>query len=182
MVGKSSVAAKIASMFEVSCLSTDDIGEILQTTADLNPMSGKNYLDYYASKSVKALIEDMKAYHKGMEPAIQKMIDIHSEWGKSMILEGYAIYPGVLKMNPNVDAIWLIATEELLKKRVEESGAFKSASQEIKEKYLARSLWHNRFLKEECEAKKLKYVGVTGAESMEVIVEKVLTMIDIQFR
>lgn len=82
MVGKSSVAAKIAAMFEINSLSTDDIGELLQTVADINPMSEMNYLDYYASKSFEALVEDMKVYHKAMEPAIQKMIDIHSEWGK----------------------------------------------------------------------------------------------------
>jgi len=49
MVGKSTAAVALASKLRVPCLSTDDIGEILQTVSAIDPMKGQQYLDYYAN-------------------------------------------------------------------------------------------------------------------------------------
>lgn len=54
------------------------------------------------------------------------MISIHSDWGQSMVIEGYAIYPDIVT-NDNTKAIWLIATEELIRDRLNKSKAFSFA-------------------------------------------------------
>lgn len=60
MIGKSTVARRLASQYEIQSLSTDDIGEMLQTIVDISPMKGMDYLKYYESTDVKQQIEDLK--------------------------------------------------------------------------------------------------------------------------
>jgi len=60
MIGKSTVARRMASQYEIQSLSTDDIGEMLQTVVDINPMKGMDYLKYYENVDVKQQIEDLK--------------------------------------------------------------------------------------------------------------------------
>ncbi|MBP5605325.1 MAG: hypothetical protein J6X60_07255, partial [Ruminiclostridium sp.] len=143
MTGKSTAARKIASMYEISAVSTDDIGEILKTAADIDPMKGMNYLDYYENTDIDTLIKDLETYHLAIRNAVTRMIEIHSGWGASMIIEGYAIYPDI-KLTANTSAVWFTAPEELLRSRLEKSAAFARASEKAKEHYLQRSLRHDR--------------------------------------
>lgn len=62
MIGKSTVARKISSIYKTQNLSTDDIGEILQTVVDINPMKDMNYLDYYETVDVDIQIKDNVKY------------------------------------------------------------------------------------------------------------------------
>lgn len=180
MIGKSTVARKIASSFEISSYSTDDIGEMLQTIADINPMKGKNYLDYYSDSSLQELIDDIKDYHHNIEQAIIRLIEIHSSWGNSIVLEGYALYPHILEKcpNTNVYAIWLVAEEKVLESRLKESIAFANASSSVLKKYLHRSIWHNILLKQECDLYNCKYIVVDGSESKDELMSKILKQTD----
>ncbi len=180
MIGKSTVARRISSMYELQNFSTDDIGEILQTVVNINPMKDMNYLEYYENVEPDVQISDMLKYHKALENAITKIVSIHSNWGQSMVMEGYAIYPNIL-MNDNVDAIWLIASEELLADRVNQSQAFEAASGRAKENYLKRSIWHNQFLKEQCKIHNRKYIELCGQETRDDIVECIMRMVNIRF-
>ncbi len=175
MIGKSTVARRMASQYEIQSLSTDDIGEMLQTVVDINPMKGMDYLKYYENVDVKQQIEDLKQYHRSMESAIIKMIDIHSKWGSSMIIEGYAVYPHLLNANTeNVEAIYLLANDALLLSRLNKSKAFEDASDKAKQNYLQRSLGHNQFLREECEKYNCKSIQINGTETVDEIVKKIL--------
>ena len=78
MIGKSTVAKRIAIEYSLNCISTDDIGEILQTALNIDPMMGRNYLEYYENTNVNSLIEDLKKYHSAMKRAIIRMRDKHS--------------------------------------------------------------------------------------------------------
>lgn len=180
MIGKSTVAKRISSMYETLNLSTDDIGEILQTIVDINPMKDINYLDYYEYSDLDVQIRDMQEYHKNIENAIMKMINIHSNWGESMVIEGYAIYPQSFT-NDNVDAVWLIATDDLLKNRLAESAAFELASDTAKENYLNRSIWHNRFIEKQCKTYNCKSIVITGAETVDEVVTEILGISNISF-
>ncbi len=173
MIGKSTVARKISAMYEWSHLSTDDIGEMLQTVVDINPMKDMPYLDYYENTEVEVQIEDMLQYHRHIEKAILKMINIHSQWGQSMVMEGYAIYPNIVT-NKNTEAIWLIATEELIRNRLDKSKAFSSASVKAKENYLKRSLWHNNFVEEQCRLHNRKQLKIYGNEMVDEIVKGII--------
>lgn len=181
MIGKSTVARKISSIYELQNLSTDDIGEMLQTVADINPMKDRNYLDYYENVDVDIQIKDLQEYHQRMADAILKMVHIHSNWGHSLVMEGYAIYPEIKINSCNVDAIWLIASEDLLVERLNQSKAFQSASDKARNNYLKRSLWHNQFLEEQCKLHNRKYIKIDGTEAVEEIVETIINRIDISF-
>lgn len=107
MIGKSTVAKTISSRYGILNLSTDDIGEMLQTVVDINPMKDMNYIDYYEHIDLDVQIREMCEYHGKIENAIMRMIQIHSNWGASMVIEGYAIYPKTFT-NDNVEAICLL--------------------------------------------------------------------------
>lgn len=180
MVGKSSVARKIAARHELSCMSTDDIGEILQTQVNINPMKGQDYLYYYENSDVDTLIEDLLQYHQNMQNAIERIVRIHSEWSSSIILEGYAIYPSnIQNKNANIDAIWILANEDLLEKRLNNAPAFQNASLKAKENYLKRSIWHNQFLEKECAKYNCKSIRVNGVETVNDLMVKILEWMDL---
>ena len=173
MIGKSTVAKRIAIEYSLNCISTDDIGEILQTALNIDPMMGRNYLEYYENTDVNSLIEDLKKYHSAMKRAIIRMIDKHSALGESMIIEGYAVYPDIV-LNENTDAIWLIASENLLRKRLEQSKVFQNASNKAKENYLCRSLWHNCFIYDKCVEYGCKYINISVNETIYDLSSKII--------
>lgn len=97
MSGKTTLAAKISSSYGYSHISTDDIGEILQSAIDINPMKGFDYREYYIQKTCDELVEETYNYHKQLYPAIERLISIHSSWSTPIIIEGWAIYPKMLE-------------------------------------------------------------------------------------
>ena len=187
MVGKSTVAAATASKLPYSCvsvISTDDIGEILLTVSDIDPMKGQNYLEYYAHSPKKKLIGDITEYHRKLEPAICRLIDIHSTWGNPLIMEGYALYPELMgKINSdNVFSVWLIAGDGLLEKRMKARKSFYQDAKEPEkaiENYLYRSEWHNRKIFEECKAEKQKYITVNEDSAAQDIAAMIMENLSI---
>ena len=121
MSGKSTLARKIACKYAMGNISTDDIGEILQINWDINPMKEFNYQDYYTKKQIKDLTEEAYEYHKNMVPAILKLIEIHSTWGNPAVIEGWALYPNMVKgLEKGIKKLWLISDEALLRKRLDD--------------------------------------------------------------
>ncbi len=173
MIGKSTAALKISSMSEVPVISTDDIGEILKTAADIDPMKGMDHLGYYENTDIDTLKKDLTNYHLALRSAIIRMIGIHSGWGSSMIIEGYAIYPDI-KLTANTSAVWLTAPEELLRSRLEKSAAFAHASEKAKEHYLQRSLWHDGLIRKMCGENGRRCITVSGNESAEELAGLIL--------
>jgi len=100
-VGKSTAAALLASKLLRPCISTDDIGLALQSVLDINPMKGYPYPDYYAMRTKQELIDDIVAYHKKVEPAIARLVEVHSAWGSPIIMEGWALYPEFVRRIEN---------------------------------------------------------------------------------
>ena len=182
MVGKSTVAALVASNLMFPCVSTDDIGEALQTVSDINPMGSRDYLDYYAQSDTQRLIDDMIEYHQKLEPAIARLIDIHSDWGNPLIMEGWALYPEPVGRinNEHVFSVWLIAEDGLLRKRMAMKKSFWQDAREpekVIENYLYRSEWHNRKLLEQCKTEKQRYIVIGEDSTAEGIVKVILEMI-----
>ncbi len=185
MTGKSTIAIALASKLNRACISTDDIGEVLQTVTDINPMKGQNYIDYYSNTDKEKLIEDIKVYHAQIKPAIKRLVDIHSSWGAPVIIEGWAIYPDMLDglETEEVKSVWLIANENLLAKRLENNKLFcKEASNPKKMlgNYLYRSLWHNNYLLEQCKLKNRKYILINEDESTGEVKTKICNELKIE--
>lgn len=96
------------------------------------------------------LIEDIRRYHRAMEPALERLVAIHSTWGGPLVLEGWALYPAHVRpwLGGSVFGIWLVAGEGLLESRLRRRPGFLDGA--AAENYLRRSKWHNRRLLEEC--------------------------------
>jgi len=178
MTGKSTVAMALASELKWACLSADDIGEVLQTVTNINPMRGQNYSDYYMNTDKEQLIEDIKKYHAQIKPAIKRLIDIHRTWSTPIIIEGWALYPDIMDdlETEAVKSVWLIADKQLLETRLKSNASFyKNAGDPEKmiENYLFRSQWHNEFLLQQCKLRNQKYVLINGSESPRALAAKI---------
>ncbi|MEA4921627.1 MAG: AAA family ATPase [Clostridiaceae bacterium] len=174
MVGKSTVAIEIASSAKCPCISTDDIGEALQTVVPINPMQGKDFRDYFKNTAPDKLLTDIQQYHHALEPAIQRLVDIHSTWGNSVVLEGWALYPRFIKpiIGHNVFAVWLIASNELLEARLLNRSGFLEGI--AAQNYLLRSKWHNDLLLQQCNVFDTHYILINGNDSAKLLAEKIL--------
>jgi len=121
-------------------------------------------LDYYTSSTKDQLIEDIVIYHRHLEKPIYKLIEKHSSWGNPLIMEGWALYPGMMSeiKDDNVFAVWLIAEDGLLAERLTKSGFLQDADNPGKaiENYLYRSEWHNRKLLEQCRKTHQKHLMI----------------------
>ena len=175
MVGKSSVALEIASKLKYPCVSTDDIGEALQTVVPIDPMRGKDFREYYASTPIEELTADIRRYHAAMEPAIERLVDIHSSWGNPLLIEGWALYPSHVRQfaGGRVAAVWLIAADGLLEARLSAKPGFLDGA--AARNYLRRSAWHNALLLEQCKAVGASYILVQGSEPVEMLAEAILS-------
>lgn len=79
------------------------------------------------------------------------------------------------------NSYWLIATEELIRDRLNNSKAFAMASDKAKQNYLKRSIWHNKFLEEQCSLHNRKQIKICGNETVDEIAEKIIRETKIEF-
>lgn len=148
MSGKTTLALKLASKYEYGCISTDDIGEIISTVSDINPMKDLDYREYYVNKSIEDLITETSLYHQKLWPSIRHLIEIHSTWSSPIIIEGWALYPQLVEdiKADNIRIIWLVADEAVLEQRLRSQKDFYKGSSDEETmitNYLGRSIWHN---------------------------------------
>lgn len=170
MSGKTTVARMLAAQLGYGCISTDDLGEAVRavTTKDshphLHPMDGCDYREYYVTRSVEALIEDISREHRAMWPAVRSVIRKHATWGEPTVTEGWSLWPeevAELRL-PNVGSLWFVAHEQTLHERLVNAAEFyrgASDEQAMIDHYLARSFWYNARLKEA-----VKKSGLTSIE------------------
>jgi len=181
-VGKSTAAVLLASKLLRPCVSTDDIGAALQSVLDINPMKGYPYPDYYALRTKQELIDDIVAYHKKVEPAIARLVEEHSQWGSPIIMEGWALYPELVRRieNGQVFSVWLIAEPGLFESRMRKNSSFLANATEpekVIEGYLHRSQWHNQALLSQCRAGQRNMIFVDENMTPEGIVEAILRIL-----
>lgn len=153
--GKSTIAAGISQKTGYSCISTEDIGAIVQAVTGINSLAGRHYIDYYAAAGKQQLIEDLRAYHCTLLDPINALIERYIANDKSLIIEGHALYPKDISGLPDdyVGRVWLVAGQKLLKQRILQNKAFfeeASDKHKVVENYLYRSLWHNKTIYEQC--------------------------------
>jgi 2-phosphoglycerate kinase len=180
MIGKSTLARKLAAQLEYGCLSTDDLGQAIgavttvQSHLALHEMDGIDYREYYITRSVDDLIADAERRHAALWPAITQVITGHATWGYPVVVEGWALYPSRVAQLafPNSTSLWLVADDEVLEARVRSAVAFyRGASDEeaMIRHFKARSRWHNRRIQEEATVLGFPVIPValnTTAESL----------------
>ncbi|MEI7834490.1 MAG: AAA family ATPase [bacterium] len=188
MVGKSTVARRLATMLGYACLSTDDLGQAIGavTTAQSHPafheMDGIDYREYYVTRSVDDLIADADRRHTALWPALAQIITAHATWGTPIVLEGWALYPSRLAQLalPNVAYLWLIADDELLEARARADVDFyhgASDEEAMINHYVTRSRWHNERIQEEAEGLGLLTVQVTLDATAELLLERCVELL-----
>ncbi|MGO8671727.1 MAG: hypothetical protein ACLQVD_10230 [Capsulimonadaceae bacterium] len=157
MVGKSTLARKLAGRFAYGCVSTDDLGQAIHavTTAQSHPalhaMDGADYREYYITHSVDDLIADAELLHATLWPGIARVITAHATWGDPLVIEGWALYPSpVAKLAlPNIGSLWLVADDDVLEARTRSAVDFYSGASDEEamiQNFVARSKWYNRLI------------------------------------
>ncbi len=182
MSGKTTLAIKLAAKYEYACVSTDDIGEIVGTVADVNPMKGYDYREYYVNNSIADLINYTSRYHRILWPSIKHLIEVHSTWSTPIIIEGWALYPKLVNAieSENVKTIWLVSDKDILEKRlVDDRDFYKGASSEkaMITNYLQRSIWHNEKIFSEVTELNNDYIRVTKDLPEEKLVGKAIEIL-----
>jgi 2-phosphoglycerate kinase len=159
MAGKTTVAYRLAARLGYGCLSTDDLGEAMRavTTKDshphLHPMEGRDYREYYVTRSPDALIADISLEHRALWPAVKSVIRKHATWGTPIVMEGWSLWPEwVTQLRlPSVQSLWFVAQEETLRERMVKAVEFYGGASDeaaMIRHYVARSFWYNARLKE----------------------------------
>jgi 2-phosphoglycerate kinase len=185
MVGKTTVAYRLAATLGYGCLSTDDLGEALRaiTTKDshphLHPMEGYDYREYYITHSLDTLIADVTLEHQALWPAVQRVIHKHATWGTPIVMEGWSLWPERVRQLrlPSVHALWLVAQEETLRERVVQARAFyggASDEEAMRHQYLARSFWYNTRLQEALNTFRIPSITVPLRAPVDAIVARCL--------
>lgn len=181
MVGKSTLARKLAAHLAYGCLSTDDIGQAIGavTTAQSHPafheMDGGDYREFYITRSVDDLIADAERRHAALWPAIARVISAHATWGDPVVLEGWALYPSkVAQLELHIVAsLWLVADDQVLEARVRAAVDFyQGASDEeaMIRHFVARSVWHNRLLFQQADNLGLPIIRVDEFDTTDDII------------
>lgn len=182
MVGKSTLARKLAARFEYECFSTDDLGQAIGavTTAQSHPalheMDGYDYREYYVTRCVDDLIADAECRHAALWPAIAQVITAHATWGNPVVLEGWALYPSRVAQLalPNVASLWLVADDEVLEARVRTAVDFycgASDEETMIRHFVARSQWHNGRIRKECFEHGMPVVSVARLMTIDGLLE-----------
>jgi len=182
MSGKTTLAIKLAAKYEYGCISTDDIGEIIGTVSEVNPMKDFNYREYYISKSIEDLINDISLYHRKLWPSIKHLIEIHSAWSTPIIIEGWALYPKLVESieNDSLRTIWLVSDEDVLEQRLRNHKDFYRGSSDEKKmitNYLHRSLWHNETISKQANELNHDFIRVTKDLPEDRLVEKAIEVL-----
>jgi 2-phosphoglycerate kinase len=142
-------------------------------------MEGYDYREYYVTRSPEALIADVSREHHAMWPAVQRLIGKHATWGEPIIMEGWSLWPEwVTHLRlPSVHALWFVAQEETLHKRLVQAVEFyRGASDEaaMLRHYLARSVWYNARLQEVVNKFALTSIALPLRAPAQAIVEMCL--------
>lgn len=182
MSGKTTLAIKLAAKYEYGCVSTDDIGEIVGTVTDVNPMKGIDYREYYVNQSIRDLINDTSQYHQRIWPSIKHLIGIHCKWSTPIVIEGWALYPKLVKsiMCKDIKKIWLVSDKDVLEKRLTNCKDFyqgASCEEAMITKYLQRSIWHNEKIFNEITEIKDDYISVTKDLPEEEMVRRAIEIL-----
>ena len=180
MSGKTCLARKLAAKIEYCCVSTDDAVQAVRsvTTPESHPgfhiMAGLDYKEYYINHSIDELIADGKQQHKASWPALEKLIRIHATWGEPAIIEGWGLLPEPVSQLgiPSVQSLWLVVEELVLEKRIRNAKSFlegASNRENLIKQFLARAIWFNRHIKEQCSALEIPVLQPSAEATVEDI-------------
>lgn len=174
-VGKSTFAWALADRLGWSLTSTDSLarhpGRPWRTAPEEVPA---HVASYYLTYSPDELIDDVLLHYQRLWDRIEALIILHAgdSSTEKLILEGSALWPAsvaTLKLD-HVQAVWLTASDELLRQRIYTSSRFNELTadkRELIEKFLARTLQFNAKMMDEIERLGLPVLEVKDTYSFD---------------
>jgi 2-phosphoglycerate kinase len=166
--GKSTLAQNLAAKLNWNYLSTDKLARHpgkpwIQPNKKFIP---EHVVEHYKNLSPEELFLDVIShYEKNVLPQVENIV--YSE--ENLILEGSALYPGLVKnlVNKNgVKAIWLTASEQLFQNRIYKESNFDNVCENEKyliEKFLQRTLLYNKRMMEWVKQCGFMYINVESS-------------------
>ncbi|BAZ68868.1 hypothetical protein NIES4106_36350 [Fischerella sp. NIES-4106] len=141
--------------------------------------------EYYRELSVDALFLDVLShYEKNVFPQVEVIVHSHASdlSTECLILEGSALWPEFvanLVGENGVKAIWLTARNQLLLNRILTESNFYNVCNDEKhliQKFLARTLFYNKLMKEEVEHLGFMCIDVESVSTAEELLKKCMEL------
>jgi hypothetical protein len=172
-VGKSTLAAAYGAAFGWPVMSTDHLsrhpGRPWPTPDRPVP---PHVAEHYGALSPDALIESVLSHYRSMWPRAERLVRAHAAapLGR-LVLEGSGCWPDdvVTLELPQVAAIWLTGTDDLIATRIRRESRYDDADapgRHLIEKFIARSQRYNTLLLERLTALGLPAVPVTDQQDI----------------
>ena len=146
-------------------------------------MKGHDYREYYIRKSIDELIKDIAEYYERIGPSIRRLIDIHSTWSNPILIEGWALYPRLVKEldDKNIKKIWLVCDDKVLEKRLIEAKEFYIGATDkdlMILNYLKRSIWHNYKIFEEIKEFNEDHIRISVGLTEEELFKRAIEVLE----
>ncbi len=181
--GKTTLGRRLAARLGYASLTIDDLMGAAQavTTPESHPglhlMSGTNYVDYFTHSPVEKLIADATLQHEELWPAVERTIRNHATWGVPIVIDGWHLRPAWtagLDLK-GISTHWLVIDPEVLKAREARNEDFVRDSdnpQQMRERFVARSLWYNSFIEAEAESRGEQILRQNGTQTVDQLCDQ----------
>lgn len=173
-VGKSTLGKAISEKLNWSYLSTDSLarhpGRPWKTLPETVP---KDVQEHYLSLSTEALFVDVIGHYERVWPLVTDKIAA-LPLGPGLVIEGSALWPDLVASLPDetVSAVWLTASDDLLKRRIYSESGFARADKlqrELITKFLERTLYFNRRMIERISHLNLRVISINASDTVEEV-------------
>lgn len=157
-------------------ISTDHLGEAARAVTnpvshgDLHACSIGDYRKYFTSYLPEQLLEHALRAHQALWPAIEAVIRRRLDWEGPAVIEGWALLPNLVAKikSPNLHCVWIETPEPILISRLKTQPSFVQGADDpslLNERFVARSICMNVWLREQTRACGLPSVVLSGLES-----------------
>lgn len=174
-IGKSTLAEFLAAKLGWHYISTDRLarhpGRPWKTKPEIVPV---HVADHYLSLTVDELFDDVLRHYRSMWPTIESIVTTRATERSTdrLIVEGSALWPeSVATLNlPNVAALWLTASNNLLQERIYNASQFGEATVRQKmmiQKFLERAYRYNQHMIEAVNRLGLVSINVEAIASLD---------------
>ena len=180
--GKSTLAQSLAVKLDWNYRSTDKLARHpgrpwIQQNKKFIP---QHVVEHYKNLSPEELFLDVIShYEKNVLPLIEDIV--RSE--EYLIIEGSALYPGLIKnlvCENGIKAIWLTGSEQLFRNRIYKESNFDNVGEDEKyliEKFLQRTLLYNQRMMELVRNLGFIYIDVESISNTDELSTKCMEMI-----
>jgi len=172
-VGKSTLAARLASTLGWSSRSTDQLARHPgRPWRDDRSRVPADVAAHYSSESVEDLVGSVLAhYRRNVWPIVDAVVRSHlnNPFDPSLVLEGSAILPEMVSASrfERCSAVWLTASNESIRERILESSRFSARNRgerKLIEAFIGRALHFNEILVESTGRLGQRRLDVTSSD------------------